>query len=161
MLSEIFVRLVEEQNNVEVTSAKQLQELTGIKELWGGDGEPELTPKQRKEKATKQMEDLFIEAMSYRYDNALEEILQAGGNYRQLLGLKPEYFNLPEHREIRWEYNTYKSQYDSILRALDNAFNIGEPNTSVRPDLKAIAKEIEAPYSVLMDAHKKYNNWKL
>ena len=49
-LNEIFVRLVEETEGVAITSAKQLQELTGITEIYGywdeekGDYEPH-TPK--------------------------------------------------------------------------------------------------------------------
>lgn len=152
-LSEIFVRLVEEQEGVEVTSAKQLQEITGIKELWEGEGE--LTKKQREEKAKSQIGELFIEAMSYRYSNTLEGMLQAGAKYKDLLLIKPKDFNLPE----TWRNSS--DQYSSILLAIEDVFRLAEPNSSVRPDLKTVAKEIEAPYSVLMDAHKKCNQWKL
>ena len=166
-LNEIFVRLVEETEGVAITSAKQLQELTGITEIYGywdeekgetvpyGDKKP--TKKEAQEIAFKQVEDTFIKAMSYRYSKALEDMLEAGGKYSDLLQVKPSYFNLPE----TWSGCLPTDQYSSILWAIENAFLIGEPNTSVRPDLKVIAQEIEAPYSVLMDAHKICNKWKL
>lgn len=166
-LNEIFVRIVEETEGVAITSAKQLQELTGITEIYGywdeekgetvpyGDKKP--TKKEAQEIAFKQIEEAFTSAMSYRYSKALEDILEAGGKYSDLLQVKPSFFNLPES----WSGTLATDQYSSILWAIENAFLIGEPNTSVRPDLKAIAQEIEAPYSVLMDAHKICNKWKL
>lgn len=166
-LNEIFVRIVEETEGVAITSAKQLQELTGITEIYGywdeekgetvpyGDKKP--TKKEAQEIAFKQIEEAFTSAMSYRYSRALEDILEAGGKYNDLLQVKPSYFNLPE----TWSGCLPTDQYSSILWAIENAFLIGEPNTSVRPDLKAIAQDIEAPYSVLMDAHKICNKWKL
>lgn len=166
-LNEIFVRLVEEAEGVAITSAKQLQELTGITEIYGywdeekgetvpyGDKKP--TKKEAQEIAFKQVEDTFIKAMSYRYSKALENILEGGGKYSDLLQVKPSFFNLPE----TWGGCLPTDQYSSILWAIESAFLIGEPNASVRPDLKVIAQEIEAPYSVLMDAHKICNKWKL
>lgn len=166
-LNEIFVRLVEEEEGVAVTSAKQLQELTGITEIYGywdeekgetvpyGDKKP--TKKEAQEIAFKQIEGTFISAMSYRYSKALEDILQAGGKYKDLLQVKPAYFNLPE----TWSGVLTYDKESSILWAIEDVFRIGEPNTSVRPDLKAIAQEIEAPYSVLLEAHKLCNEWKL
>ncbi len=166
-LNEIFVRLVEETEGVAITSAKQLQELTGITEIYGywdeekgeivpyGDKKP--TKKEAQEIAFKEIQGAFTSAMSYRYSKALEDILEAGGKYNDLLQVKPSYFNLPE----TWSGCLPTDQYSSILWAIENAFLIGEPNTSVRPDLKVIAQEIEAPYSVLMNAHKICNKWKL
>jgi hypothetical protein len=166
-LNEIFVRLVEETEGVAITSAKQLQELTGITEIYGywdekkgetvpyGDKKP--TKKEAQDIAFKQIEETFTSAMSYRYSKALEDILEAGGKYSDLLQVKPSFFNLPEI----WSGCLPTDQYSSILLAIEKVFLIGEPNTSARPDLKAIAQEIDAPYSVLMDAHKISNKWKL
>ena len=166
-LNEIFVRLVEETEGVAIASAKQLQELTGITEIYGywdeekGEtlpyGDKKLTKKEAQETAFKQIEEAFTMAMSFRYSKALEAILDAGGKYSDLLKVKPSYYNLPE----TWSGCLAKDQHSSIIWALDTAFLIGEPNKSVRPDLKTIAKEIEAPYSVLMDANKICNEWKL
>jgi hypothetical protein len=154
-LNEIFVRLVEEKQGVAITSAKQLQELTDIKEVYGyGDKKP--TKKEAQEIAHNQVEDTFIKAMSWRYSKALEDILDAGGKYNDLLRVKPSYFNLPE----TWSGCLASDQGSSILWAIVDTFLIFE-NTPVKPDLKAIAREIEAPYSVLMEAHKLCNKWKL
>jgi len=166
-LSEIFVRLIEEEENVAITSAKQLQEITGIDEIYGywdeekgetvpyGDKMP--TKKEAQEIAYKQVEECFISAMSHRYSKALEDILQAGGRYEDLLKVKPAYFNLPE----KWKGGVTSDMETSIFWAIDEVFRIAEPNTAARPDLKAIAQEIEAPYSVLLDVHKICNGWKL
>jgi hypothetical protein len=166
-LNEIFVRIVEEQEKVTITSAKQLQELTEITEIYGywdedkgetipyGDKKP--TKKEAQEIAFKEVEGTFITAMSYRYSMALENILKAGGNYKDLLQIKPSYFNLSE----TWSGGITTDQYSSILWAIINVFRLTEPTGVVRPDLKTIAQDIEAPYSALIDAYKISNTWKL
>jgi len=161
-LNEIFVRLVEETEGVAITSTKQLQELTGITEIYGywdeekretvpyGDKKP--TKKEAQETALNQVGDTFIKAMSYRYSKALKDILEAGGKYSDLLQVKPSYFNLPE----TWRGCLASDRDSSILWAIEETFLIGEGNT-VKPELKAIAREIEAPYSILMEAHRVVN----
>ena len=166
-LNELFVRLVEEQEGVVITSAKQLQELTGITELYSyfdsdkgedvyytGDREP--TKEEAQEIALRQIEGAFTMAMSYRYSKALENILQAGGKYSDLLKVKPSYFNLPG----TWEGYLPTGQYSSILWAIEQTFKVSKPINSVKPDLRTVAKEIEAPYSVLMDVYSVYSEWK-
>lgn len=166
-LNEIFVRLVEEDKGVAVTSAGQLQELTGVTEMYGDwdkekgemvyNGGIKPTKEEAQEEAKSELEDTFTKAMSYRYSKALRDILKAGGTYNELLQVKPSYFNLPE----TWSGCLEKDQYTAILWAIEDVFLIGEPNASSRPDLKTIAEEIQAPYSVLMDAHKLCKGWKL
>jgi hypothetical protein len=166
-LNELFVQLVEELEGVAITSAKQLQELTGITELYSyfdsdrgedvyytGDSEP--TKEEAQAIAFKEIEQAFTIAMSYRYSKALENILQAGGKYSELLKVKPSYFNLPD----TWEGCLPTDQYSSILWAIEQTFKVSKPINSVKPDLKAVAKEIEAPYSVLMDVYRVYSEWK-
>jgi hypothetical protein len=166
-LNEIFVRLVEEAEGVAITSAKQLQELTGITEIYGywdeekgetvpyGDKKP--TKKEAQEIAFKQVEDTFIKAMSYRYSKALEDILEAGGKYSDLLQVKPSFFNLPE----TWSGCLGSDQYSSILWALSFEFLISEPvSLMLLPDLRSIAQEVKAPYSVLMDCYNLTNKGK-
>jgi hypothetical protein len=154
-LNEIFIRIVEETEEVAISSAKQLQELTGIKEIygyWEKEGTDKPTKKQAQEIALKQIEDTFTKGMSYRLSKALENILEAGGKYNDLLQVKPSYFNLPE----TWSGCLDTDLYSSILYSINTVFYIGETSV-IRPDLKAIAQEIEAPYSVLMDTHKIYH----
>jgi len=157
---EIFVRLVEEKEGTVVKSAKQLQELTGITEVYGEwdeekqelipykDKEP--TTKEAQEEADRQIKETFTQGMVYRYTKALEDILKGGGVYSELLKVKPSYFNLPE----TWSGHLATDKHSSILWAIVDVFSLMESNSSVRPDLRSIAQEIEAPYSVIMDAYK-------
>jgi len=160
-LSEIFVRLVEEQEGVKITSAKQLQELTGITEIYGywdeekgkevpyGNKKP--TKKEAQEEANKQIGDTFIQAMNYRYSKALEGILRAGGKYKDLLQIKPKEFNLPK----TWSGAFTKDQYTTIVSVICLEFLLGEPGGAmIHPSPRYIAQELEAPYSVIMDAYK-------
>lgn len=141
-LNEIFVRLVEEQEGVKITSAKQLQELTGITAI--GDNK-----KTAKEEAFKQIEDTFIKAMSFRYSFTLEGILGAGGTYSDLLVVEPKDFNLPE----TWSNGIAKDKKSMILYAISSEFSLFEPaGLMLHPDLRSISKEIEAPYSVILEA---------
>ena len=155
-LNEIFIRLVEEREGVAITSEKQLQELTGITEIygrWEEEGNKKPTKKEAQEIAFKQIEETFTSAMSYRYSKALEDILETGGKYGDLLKLKPSYFNLPE----TWSGGLGSDQYSSILWVIVGVFDLNiyiDIHDIDKIDLKTIAQEIEAPYSVLMDANR-------
>ena len=125
-LNEIFVRIIEEEEGVEITSAKQLQELTGIEELYP---EMNLPKEERKKKTTKteakqeavrQIEDTFIKAMNYRYSKTLEDMLEAGAKYKDLLQINPQDFNLPE----TWSGVLTTNQHTAILLSL---IHISEP----------------------------------
>ena len=137
---EAFIDYVEETYQTKVKDAKHLQKLTGITE-----------------ETLEGLEETLNKARYSKYFRALEKALQEGVKYKDLLQIKPQDFGLPK----TWRGCLGSDQYSYILWAIENAFLIGEPNTSVRPDLKVIAQEIEAPYSVLMDAHKICNKWKL
>ena len=91
-LNEIFVRLVGDQEGVAITSAKQLQKLTGINMLkWD-----ELNEKDAKAEARSQMEHTFTQAMKYRYALELETILNGGGKYGDLLQTDPAKYYLTD-----------------------------------------------------------------
>ena len=137
---ESFIDYVEETYQTKVKDAKHLQILTGITE-----------------ETLEGLEETITTSRYSKYFRALDKALQEGAKYKDLLQIKPQDYGLPE----TWSGCLATDQYSSILWAIENAFLIGEPNTSVRPDLKAIAQDIEAPYSVLMDAHKICNEWKL
>jgi uncharacterized protein YktA (UPF0223 family) len=146
---EAFIDFVEETYQTKVKDAKDLDKLTGLKAL--------LPKEQNIEKGKEPtLEYILIRAKNSKYFTALEKALQEGAKYKDLLQIKPQDYGLPKI----WSGCLPTDQYSSILWAIENAFLIGEPNTSVRPDLKTIAQEIEAPYSVLMDAHKICNKWK-
>lgn len=159
---ESFIDYVEETYQTKVKDGKHLQKLTGITHLdsWDSKAGKYITPdteEEAKENAIRELEETVINSRYSKYFRALEKALQEGVKYKDLLQIKPQDFGLPK----TWSGCLGSDQYSSILWALSFEFLIGEPNTSVRPDLKAIAQEIQAPYSVLMDAHKICNKWKL
>lgn len=139
-LNEIFVRLVEEQEGVTITSAKQLQDVTGIHRLkWD-----ELSDKEAREEARSQMESTFMLAMEYRYEQALLGILDKGGNYGDLLELSPAKFNLPDyHRD------------SSIAEAIYQYFYLMDTSTA-RPNIKDIAEILGAPYETVYQASQRH-----
>ena len=165
-LNDIFIRLIEDKNKVAITSAKQLQELSGITEIYGEwDNETEKikpypgkeaisTKKEAQEEALKQIEDTFIQGMYNRYFTTLEDMLEAGAKYKDILLLSPKDFNLPD----QWSGTLAKNKEEVILWAIGFTYLINEPGSLMMlPSLRAIAEEIEAPYSVLMDCYKLFN----
>jgi hypothetical protein len=159
---EAFIDYVEETYQTKVKDAKHLQKLTGINYIGNYNKETKQyeetnTKEEGKLNALRELEGTLIGCRYAKYFRALQKALQEGAKYKDLLQIKPQDYGLPE----TWNGCLASDQGSSILWAIEDTFLIGEPNTSVRPDLKAIAREIEAPYSVLMDAHKICNGWKL
>ena len=164
-LNNIFIRLIEDKEGVTITSAKQLQELSGITEMYGywDNGTEETkaykgvkkpTKKEAQEEAKLQIEDTFIQGMYDRYFNTLEDILEAGGKYKDILLIEPKYFNLPE----TWSGTLSNDKYSTMLWAISFTYLIDEPaGLMLLPDLRSIAEEIEAPYSVIIDCFKLFN----
>lgn len=151
-LSEIFVRLVEEGEKVVITSAKQLQELTGITEIYLE--EKKLTKKEAQEEAFKQIEETFIQGMYYRYFSTIETMLEAGAKYKDILLIGPKDFNLPE----QWSGTLAKNKEEVILWAISFVYLINETvGLMLLPSLRAVAEEIEAPYSVIMECYNRTN----
>lgn len=156
-LNDIFIRLIEDKEGVAITSPKQLQELSGITEIYGeweerGDKKP--TKKEAQEEALKEIEDTFIQGMYNRYFTTIEDMLEAGAKYKDILLLNPKDFNLPE----KWSGTLAKNKEEVILWAISFTYLINEPaGLMMLPNLRIIADEIEAPYSVLMDCFKLFN----
>ena len=164
-LNDIFIRLIEDKEGVAITSAKQLQELSGIKEIHGywDEDKGEIvqykdktisTKKEAQEEAKKQIEETFIQGMYNRYFTTLEDILEAGAKYKDILLLNPKDFNLPD----QWSGTLAKNKEEVILWAIGFTYLINEPGSLMMlPSLRTVAEEIEAPYSVLMDCFKLFN----
>jgi len=165
-LNDIFIRLIEDKNKVAITSAKQLQELSGITEIYGEwDNETEKikpypgreaisTKKEAQEEALKQMEHTLILGMYNRYFTTLEDMLEAGAKYKDILLLEPKDFNLPD----QWSGTLAKNKDEVILWAIGFTYLINEPGSLMMlPSLRTVAEEIGAPYSVLMDCYKLFN----
>jgi hypothetical protein len=152
-MHEIFVSLVEEEEKVKITSAKQLQEATGITHIYGYWDEEQgktlpyeenavVTEKEAQAEAYKQVEETFIKAMQFRYEEALIEILRSGGKYKDLLEVKPSFFYVSED---------YKET--AIKRSVSLRFELWD-TSRLKPDIGSIADKINAPYSFVLTASK-------
>ena len=137
---ESFIDYVEETYQTKVKDGKHLQKLTGITE-----------------ETLEGLEETVINSRYSKYFRALEKALQEGVKYKDLLQIKPQDFGLPK----TWNGYLGSDQYSSILWALSFEFLINEPaSLMLLPDLRSIAQEIEAPYSVLMDCYNLTNKGK-
>jgi len=139
--NEPFLDYVEEFYHTKVKDAKHLQKLTGITA-----------------ETLEGLEDTILKAKICRFERALEIALKKGAKYKDLLQIKPKEYGLPE----KWKTWREGDQYNSIIWAIAEEFLIFEPGgLMMLPSLKIIAKEIDAPYSVVMDAYKDVNNTKI
>ena len=140
---EAFIDYVEDVYKTKVKDAKELDKLTGIKSLLSK--EPNID---KGEKPT--LDYILTSARWSKYFRALDRAIQNGAKYKDLLQIKPQDFGLPK----TWKGCLGSDQYSSILWALSLEFLICEPTALMHfPDLRSIAQEIEAPYSVLMDCY--------
>lgn len=93
------------------------------------------------------------------YLGALETALKNGAKYKELLKIEPKDFNLPE----TWSGSVATDKYSSILYAIQGEYLLDEPGgLMLHPDLRSVAKDLEAPYSVIIEAYNccKNNDWK-
>jgi hypothetical protein len=152
-IHEIFVRLVEEQEKIEITSAKQLQDITGITHIYGYwdaekgetvpyEGKKIVTEKQAEVEAYEQVEETFTKAMQFRYERFLKERLRNGDKYKDLMETNPNSFYLP---------GDYKET--AIKRAVSQYFELWD-TSRLKPDFGTIADRIDAPYSFVINASK-------
>lgn len=137
---EAFIDYVEEVYKTKVKDAKHLQKLTGIKA-----------------ETLEGLEEMVLNSRYSKYFRALETALKGGATYPELLKIKPKEYGLPE----KWNKVLGSDQYSTILWALSFEFLINEPaSLMLLPDLRSIAQEIQAPYSVLMDCYNLTNKGK-
>ena len=159
---EAFIDYVEETYQTKVKDGKHLQKLTGITHLnsWDSKAGKYITPdteEEAKENAIRELEETVINSRYSKYFRALQKALQEGVKYKDLLHIKPQDFGLPK----TWSGCLVSDQYSSILWALSSEFLIDETaSLMLLPDLRSIAQEIQAPYSVLMDAYNLTNKGK-
>lgn len=153
---EAFIDFVEETYKIKVKDAKHLQKLTEITHLDNKDSKTGkyITPgteEEAKENAIRELEETLIGSRYNKYSNALEKALRDGAKYNDLLKIKPLDYGLPK----TWSGTLAPDQYGSILWAINTAYILYETPLYLTglPSLRAIAEEIEAPYSVLMDSY--------
>jgi hypothetical protein len=158
---ESFIDYVEETYQTKVKDGKHLQKLTGITHLdsWDSKANKYITPDtegEAKENAIRELEETVINARHSKYFRALEKAIQEGAKYKDLLQIKPQDYGLP--KDFKRKNIVGSDQYNSILWALSFEFLINEPGSlMLLPDLRSIAQEIQAPYSVVMDCYKLFN----
>jgi hypothetical protein len=144
---EAFIDYVEEVYNTKIKDAKHLLKITGLKE---DSLKEEANIKTGEENTFNQI----ITASRYsKYFRTLETALEGGATYPELLQISPNKFNLP--KDFKRENIVGSDFYNSILWAISFSYLINEPaGLSLLPNLRSIAEEIKAPYSVVMDAYK-------
>jgi hypothetical protein len=153
---EAFIDYVEEVTGAKITDVAQLQELTGITHLdsWDSKAGKYITPETEegaKENAIRELTETLIGARYSKYFRALGGAIKDGAKYKDLLQIKPQEYGLPE----TWTGTQGKDQSRALLWAISFEFLIDEPaGLTFFPDLRSVAQEMEAPYSVLMDCHK-------
>ncbi len=172
--NEAFINFLEETYKTKIKDVKQLQDLTGITTLYNYwdkekgfliDEEAEklakendkplesyrATDKQSKDEAIKQLEDTLISSRYSKYTRALETIIDTGGKYKDLLAVDPKDYDLPKSWNSPACLGTDKQS--SILWAIKMRLLDHSSGLVLHPGLREIANELEAPYSVLMEAH--------
>lgn len=147
---EAFIDFVEDVFKTKIKDAQQLDKLTGLTTL--------LPKEPNIEKGKEPTLEYILTSSRYsKYFRALEKALQEGVRYKDLLQIKPQDFGLPK----TWSGCLSSDQYSTILWALSFEFLINEPGgLMLLPDLRSIAQEIQAPYSVLMDCYNLTNKGK-
>lgn len=145
---EAFIGYVEEVYHTKVTDAKQLLKLTGITE-------ETLKTETNVEPGNEiTLDQIIIKACYTRYTTALETALQEGAKYKDLLQIKPKDYGLSE----TWSGCLSSDQYSSILWAIKMEFLLDEPGDLIfLPNLRKVAEDLEAPYSVMMDVYNTEN----
>lgn len=149
---EAFIDYLEEVTQTHVRDVDHLQELTGITELEKWDRKKGgYIPPATKQGAIDRLTLSLTGARGEKYQRALRDAIRDGAKYKDLLRLTPKDYGLPES----WGGTLGKDQYSAILWAISFEFMIDQwAGLMLYPDLRSIATEMEAPYSVLMDCHK-------
>ncbi len=153
-LNDFFIKIIENTEGVNITSSKQLQELTGITEVYLNLNSNKITKKEAGAEAIRQIEAVFIKGMYNRYFTTLEDMLEAGAKYKDIVLLNPKEFNLPN----QWSGTLAKNKEEAILWAISFTYLLNEQQSlNFLPSLRTVAEYIEAPYSVLMNCNKLFN----
>lgn len=124
---EAFIDYVEEVYNTKIKDAKQLQKLTGITE-----------------ETLEGLEETLLNSRIEKYERVIDTAIENGAKYKDLLKIDPKEFSLPE-----------TNKEEAILKGIAMEFLLGE-SIVIHPDLRDIAEELEAPYSVILKAKKMF-----
>lgn len=141
--SEVYLRLVETYFKQPITTGAELWRLTI-------DKNQDIKDK----KGIEYSQFLVTSANKLRYKTYLYYLLTTGAKYKDILLIEPKDFNLPE----QWSGILATNKEEVILWAIGFTYLINETGgLMMLPSLRAVANEIEAPYSVLMKCYKIFN----
>lgn len=132
-----FLDIVEEKTGEKIRTAEDLKRLIGHDT---GD-------------AINDWQKIIVSAGRARYDRALEECLDNGGKYADLLKIDPETFELSKDEQLK----RIPGVISCWAHLMEGAF--------IRPDLSVVADKLEAPFSVIFKAanpgfHHLTDKWK-
>ena len=146
-----FIDCIEETYQTKVKDVKQLQELTGIYKLQSWDEKlKDFKPVgdlEAEKNAIRELDEVLTRARFNKFHRAIKKTLLEGGKYKDLIQIKPEDYGLTES----WEYCYTSNQYNTILWAISEEYLLAE-TTVISPKPRDIAKYLEAPLSVVMEA---------
>jgi hypothetical protein len=154
---EAFIDHIEEIYQTEIKDTKHLQELTGITHLssYYNDAGKQVEikgDKKQRDRAYKELEETLINARFSKYFRALETALREGATYKELLQISPTKFRLP--KDFKRENSVGSDPYNAILWAIAFSYGIEGMSLIFTPSPREVAKDLEAPYSVVMDVLK-------
>jgi hypothetical protein len=156
--SEAFIDCIQEIYQTQVIDVPHLQELTGITQLDSWDTKADkyvepATEQEGRQNAINQLQATIIEARSSRYARAMNGAIKGGAKYKDLLEIKPHSYGLPESWML-YGTNEY-NQHKVIIIAIDEEYMLGEvASLMLVPSPRAVAEDLEAPYSLIMDSYK-------
>lgn len=164
-----YITLLENVTGEKIRDWRHLQEITGIYELTGHDENIKIGTPEAREEARRQLSETLKDAVEYRYQKALEKVLNDGGKYKDLLAIDPEAFGITgdiiigTEEELKAEeqaegaelarWDTYKEVYQKgeIRRAIALWASLFEADY-FRPDLRTVAEKLDAPFYEIWQA---------
>ena len=101
----------------------------------------------RQAQSLEYLDRVILDSKVFKYERAIQTAIDKGAKYKELLKIDPKDFNIPA---------TYSQIKRDLLYTIAYSFCLNESNI-IHPDLRDIAEELEAPYSVILEAKKLFN----
>lgn len=143
---EAFIELVEEVYKTKIEEPEELEKLIGLKAL--------LSKEENIVKSKEPTLEYILTAARFnKYFTALQLALENGATYKDLQEITPEDYGLKS--DYKRDHIVGKDKQNAILWAISFVFFLNEsPTNVIFPSPRKAAEEIEAPYSVIMEAYK-------
>ena len=141
---EPLIDYIEQQHQEKLRDEDHLAELLEL---------PELKDEKLKTSQKEALRNLIYEAKFAKYGRALDITIESGGSFDDLMEVDPSIYALPDQWEGVYSYD----RYSTVLLTISLWFNLKSPRMTATPSLRYVAKELKAPYSVMMDLHSLVN----